>query len=253
MAESIPGAVAGPSTPAVPSPAPAPTSPFIDRRGDTLAVRTFRDEDTDLGHITRLCEEELSEPYNVYTFRYFLSEWPHLTFFVYPSASDPTPIATIICKQDTHRERTNRGYIGMLSVQRAWRRRGIARRLVELAIDEMEARGAQEIVLETEFDNNPSLTLYEKLGFVREKRLHRFYSNGKDAFRLILPLASYPGTESEEADRGRWLVAQGPDSSDLDYILAGPQEMPDMTAGWPDVSRLTLVPPSQRARPDYII
>lgn len=59
MTASIPSP-AGPSTPA--APAPAPTSPFVDGRGDTLAVRTFRDEDTDLGHITRLCEEELSEP-----------------------------------------------------------------------------------------------------------------------------------------------------------------------------------------------
>lgn len=56
-----------------------------------------------------------------------------------------------------------------------------ARKLVELAIREMEAIGADEIVLETEYDNGPSLALYEALGFVREKRLHRFYSNGKDA------------------------------------------------------------------------
>lgn len=69
----------------------------------------------------------------------------------------------------------------MLSVHSAWRRRGIARRLVELAVREMAARGAHEIVLETEYDNRPSLALYEALGFVREKRLHRFYSNGKDA------------------------------------------------------------------------
>jgi peptide alpha-N-acetyltransferase len=30
--------------------------------------------------------------------------------------------------------------------------------------------------------------LYTSLGFVPEKRLHRFYLNGKDAFRLVLPL-----------------------------------------------------------------
>ena len=34
----------------------------------------------------------------------------------------------------------------------------------------------------------PALGLYTSLGFVREKRLHRFYLNGKDAFRLVLPL-----------------------------------------------------------------
>jgi len=33
-----------------------------------------------------------------------------------------------------------------------------------------------------------ALGLYTSLGFVPEKRLHRFYLNGKDAFRLVLPL-----------------------------------------------------------------
>jgi N-alpha-acetyltransferase 30 len=36
----------------------------------------------------------------------------------------------------------------------------------------------------------PALALYTSLGFVLEKRLHRFYLNGKDAFRLVLPLSS---------------------------------------------------------------
>ena len=47
-----------------------------------------------------------------------------------------------------------------------------------------------QIALETEFDNVPALALYTSLGFVPEKRLHRFYLNGKDAFRLVLPLNS---------------------------------------------------------------
>ena len=42
------------------------------------------------------------------------------------------------------------------------------------------------MVLETEYDNAAALALYESLGFVREKRLYRFYMNGKDAFRLVL-------------------------------------------------------------------
>ncbi len=46
----------------------------------------------------------------------------------------------------------------------------------------------RQIALETEFDNAPALALYTSLGFVPEKRLHRFYLNGKDAFRLVLPL-----------------------------------------------------------------
>lgn len=35
-----------------------------------------------------------------------------------------------------------------------------------------------QIVLETEVDNAGALSLYESLGFIREKRLYRFYLNG---------------------------------------------------------------------------
>lgn len=45
-----------------------------------------------------------------------------------------------------------------------------------------------QVVLETEFDNSAALSLYESFGFIREKRLYRFYLNGKDAFRLVLVL-----------------------------------------------------------------
>ncbi|WVW81310.1 hypothetical protein I302_103301 [Kwoniella bestiolae CBS 10118] len=188
------------------------TESLVDERGDELFYRTFRDEESDLPGMMRLVEQELSEPYNVYTFRYFLIDWPHLAFLVFPSPHSTDPIATIICKQDSHRGKTNRGYIAMLSVDRAWRRRGIASKLVELAIDEMARRGAHEVVLETEYDNAPSLSLYDRLGFLREKRLHRFYSNHKDAFRLILPLETHPPPPPEtddEADQARWAVGAG--------------------------------------------
>jgi len=43
-----------------------------------------------------------------------------------------------------------------------------------------------EVVLETEITNSAALRLYEKLGFVRDKRLFRYYLNGVDALRLKL-------------------------------------------------------------------
>jgi len=42
----------------------------------------------------------------------------------------------------------------------------------------MKERGAEEVVLETEVNNKSALRLYENRGFVREKRLYRFYLNG---------------------------------------------------------------------------
>ena len=43
-----------------------------------------------------------------------------------------------------------------------------------------------QVILETEYDNLAAISLYESIGFIREKRLYRFYLNGKDAFRLVL-------------------------------------------------------------------
>lgn len=43
-----------------------------------------------------------------------------------------------------------------------------------------------QVVLETEITNKAALNLYENLGFVRDKRLFRYYLNGVDALRLKL-------------------------------------------------------------------
>ncbi|KAJ7353558.1 acyl-CoA N-acyltransferase [Mycena albidolilacea] len=161
----------------------------------------------DLPYIMDLVQSELSEPYVIYTFRYFLHQWPHLSFLAYPS--DPTtstPIGVIVCKQSIHRESANRGYIAMLSVSKDWRKRGIASALVKNSLDAMKEDGVEEIVLETEYDNSAALSLYESLGFIREKRLYRFYLNGKDAFRLVLTV---PPTYSDD---GSDTTGSSPDS-----------------------------------------
>lgn len=77
----------------------------------------------------------------------------------------------------------------MLSIRPDLRRRGIASSLVKEAITMMKAGQAQEIVLETEVTNEGAIALYERLGFLKDKRLHRYYLNGVDAWRLHLPLA----------------------------------------------------------------
>ena len=49
-----------------------------------------------------------------------------------------------------------------------------------------------QVVLETEKTNTGALGLYEYLGFIRDKRLPRYYLNGVDAFRLKLFLKDPP-------------------------------------------------------------
>ncbi|WVQ76012.1 hypothetical protein IAR50_005648 [Cryptococcus sp. DSM 104548] len=177
-----------------------PLTRMLDSKGGELWYRTFRSEEEDLEGMINLIETELSEPYNVYTYRYFLFDWPDLTWVVFPTstpAPGEQPIATIISKLDSHRGKY-RGYIAMLSVHPSYRRRGIARQLVDITIEEMRRKGANEVMLETEYDNDGSLALYDSMGFLREKRLWRFYSNEKDAFRLILPLPTDSDDDEEE-------------------------------------------------------
>lgn len=53
---------------------------------------------------------------------------------------------------------------------------------------------ACQIVLETEITNTAAMKLYERLGFLRSKRLHRYYLNGNSAYRLVLYLKEGVGS-----------------------------------------------------------
>lgn len=86
----------------------------------------------------------------------------------------------------------------MLATSSEYRNQGIATRLVCMAIDRMKERDADEIVLETEMSNIGARKLYEKLGFLRSKRLWRYYLNGSEAYRMVLYLKDNIGAEEQE-------------------------------------------------------
>ncbi|KAK9450396.1 acyl-CoA N-acyltransferase [Limtongia smithiae] len=142
--------------------------------------------EADLDAIRLLISRDLSEPYGIYVYRYFIYQWPQLCFV----AEDPSAgvIGVVVCRLDVHRGVKCRGYIAMLAVATAHRGRGIATQLARRAIDAMVGAGAHEIVLETEVSNSAAVRLYHNLGFVRSKRMHRYYMNASDAFRLVLPV-----------------------------------------------------------------
>ncbi|ODQ81717.1 hypothetical protein BABINDRAFT_170404 [Babjeviella inositovora NRRL Y-12698] len=131
----------------------------------------------------------LSEPYSIYVYRFFLTNWPDLCYLATDADQDGKVIGAIICKVEPHREVRIRGYIGMLVVDPSYRKQGIAAKLIGVALDEMTIEHkADEIMLEAEVCNGAAIALYEKFGFMRWKRLHRYYLNQHDAFRLVLPL-----------------------------------------------------------------
>lgn len=71
-----------------------------------------------------LIDNELSEPYSIFTYRYFLHTWPHLCFMAYDEATAQC-VGCVVGKLDLHRGRRLRGYIAMLTVQPPYRHLGI--------------------------------------------------------------------------------------------------------------------------------
>ncbi|RPA95047.1 acyl-CoA N-acyltransferase [Choiromyces venosus 120613-1] len=170
----------------------------------TYAPYTPTLEPSQLESIRTLISSDLSEPYSIYVYRYFLYQWGDLC---YMAMSEDKMIGVVVSKLETHRGGPLRGYIAMLAVKQEYRGRGIATNLVKMAIKAMIERDADEVALETEITNTAAMRLYEGLGFLRSKRLHRYYLNGNSAFRLVLPLKSQVPAHAH----GRGYLEEGED------------------------------------------
>lgn len=160
-------------------------------RGEDTFRITYKvyESELELPSIMKLIQKDLSEPYSIYTYRYFIHNWPNLCYL---ALYEDKCVGCIVCKLDIHRQMIKRGYIAMLAVDKDFRKLKIGTTLVQKAIRVMIANQADEVVLETEITNQPALKLYENLGFVRDKRLFHYYLNGVDALRLKVSFNSKP-------------------------------------------------------------
>lgn len=92
--------------------------------------------------IMGLVDKELSEPYSIFTYRYFVYLWPQLCFLAFHRGKC---VGTVVCKMGEHRN-TYRGYIAMLVVIDSYRGRGIATQLVTRSIQVMMESGCEEVI-----------------------------------------------------------------------------------------------------------
>lgn len=157
---------------------------------DDYTITSFEFQNTqqeDFQLIMKLINDNLSEPYSIYVYRFFINNWPKLCHLARLTTTNEI-IGVIISKIESHRLKKQRGYIGMLTISSPYRSNGIAKKLINININEMIDAHCDEIMLETEVVNVNLLNLYENFGFLRVKRLYRYYLNTHDAYRLILPI-----------------------------------------------------------------
>ncbi len=77
------------------------------------------------------------------------------------------------------------GHIVSIAVLPQFRRRGIATKLMEEALKRLkEIYGVKEVYLEVRVSNLPAIKLYEKLGFVKVRRIKYYYLDGEDAWLM---------------------------------------------------------------------
>lgn len=74
--------------------------------------------------IMKLMKAALSEPYSIYTYRYFIHNWPQLCVV---ALCGDCCVGAIVCKLEIHHYSTRRGYIAMLAVDENYRKRKIGK------------------------------------------------------------------------------------------------------------------------------
>lgn len=97
---------------------------------NTIEYKEYQSE-LQMPDIIRLIQKDLSEPYSIYTYRYFIHNWPKLCFL---AMHNDLCVGAIVCKLDVHRQTVRRGYIAMLAVDKDFRKLKIGTNLVQKAI-----------------------------------------------------------------------------------------------------------------------
>mmetsp|Transcript_7783 Transcript_7783/g.14168 ORF Transcript_7783/g.14168 Transcript_7783/m.14168 type:complete len:186 (+) Transcript_7783:44-601(+) len=154
-------------------------------------------DESQIDAVMSLVGRDLSEPYSIFTYRFFLHRFPELCILAVSKDHPTEPIACVVGKIDLEDLYVNgnvhnikSGYIGMLAVDQRYRRLGIGSSLVKRVIMRMKEHGCSSVTLETEVSNKAAQRLYqEAFGFIREELLVRYYLNWGDAYRLRLWLA----------------------------------------------------------------
>ena len=136
-----------------------------------MIIRTI--EPDDISQVISIEHTSFQNPYPVDILT-FLYERYKDTFLV---ADQGGTILGYIAGISSWRE----GHIVSLAVIPSWRRKGIASQLVHEEIAIFENLGKKRVKLEVRLSNKAAISLYESLGFEKQKIVRNYYENGEDA------------------------------------------------------------------------
>ncbi|MDI9645067.1 MAG: ribosomal protein S18-alanine N-acetyltransferase [Archaeoglobales archaeon] len=80
------------------------------------------------------------------------------------------------------------GKIISFAVSEKFRNRGIGSRLLKSAIERLKSYGKSQIALEVRVSNKVAQNLYKKFGFKISGIIPEYYSDGEDAYYMVLDL-----------------------------------------------------------------
>lgn len=84
----------------------------------------------------------------------------------------------------------NLGHIIALAVDKKFRKRHIATKLLIMAVNVFRSSNVFNVTLEVRVNNNVAVNFYKKFGFIIDRRIKSYYNDGEDAFIMFLNLAS---------------------------------------------------------------
>jgi len=141
----------------------------------------------DISEVMRIERETFREAYPRGIFLVFLENNPE-TFLVAEYNGRVIGYVMAYLRPDLE------GHIMSIAVDERYRGNGIGSALLTEAIERLIKRGARYIGLEVRVSNEKAIRLYERFGFKKVKRIISYYSDGEDAYYMLLPAEEWRGS-----------------------------------------------------------
>jgi [ribosomal protein S18]-alanine N-acetyltransferase len=132
--------------------------------------------------------------FNLESMHYFATRPRSICLIAESAAANGTvaAIAGFVIVNLTLRPRVSSGYVTTLDVHPDFRRRGLARQLMETVETSAIHADVTSLRLHVSAENEPAISFYESIGFTRQLLAENFYAEGLHAWLYMKNLIPHP-------------------------------------------------------------